>query len=139
MAIVIKKNKYPITFSAGTTSPADSTNYQLGAAYGSTWSTTDNTRVLRCQEGTITELDFNFVLTATASGNEDTPISIRINSTTDYFIGNIKFNATFNTYKFTGLNISTLSTDYFTIKIGSVVYSVNPTGIFVTGSVTYSL
>lgn len=128
--------------SGGVFNPADNLTYYVGSSQtmvAAPSSTPARRRVYVGSARRITGVDIQVFTTVTGSG-EDVAISVRVNNTTDYVVGNMQWNPGANSYAILNnqaLDITLAADDYYEIKIVCPTWAPNPTGVTTQGSVTY--
>jgi hypothetical protein len=117
---------YTIPIFAGSLTPADSKTYYYGNVLGLTPTETAGDRKMYIpQSGTIKSCYISTNAT-TAGSDEDWPIYIRLNNTTDYGIDTVSAATNLRQWINTGLNIAITAGDYIEIKTVTPAFATNP-------------
>lgn len=122
---------YVLTAGFSNSTIADSTTYYFGSWDGlAIGATNDSRRVYFQRAGKVTRIDVYFRVTVTST-TETSTMSFRLNDTTDTTISSaITFDAANKHFVNNGLSITVAAGDYFEIKLVSVAYATNPTGVY---------
>jgi hypothetical protein len=124
--------------------PADGLTYYIGSSQSMAAAPSTTAARRRVYVGSarrIVGIDLQVFTTVTGSG-ETVPVSVRVNNTTDYLIGNMTWNPGANSYALVNnqsLDISLAANDYWEIKIVCPTWATNPTGVTMQGAVSYQI
>ena len=130
--------------SGGVFNPADGLTYYIGSSQSMAAAPSTTAARRRVYVGSarrIVGIDLQVFTTVTGSG-ETVPVSVRVNNTTDYLIGNMTWNPGANNYALVNnqsLDISLAVNDYWEIKIVCPTWATNPTGVTMQGAVSYQI
>jgi hypothetical protein len=130
--------------SGGVFNPADGLTYYIGSSQSMAAAPSTTAARRRVYVGSarrIVGIDLQVFTTVTGSG-ETVPVSVRVNNTTDYVIGNMTWNPGANSYALVNnqsLDISLAANDYWEIKIVCPTWATNPTGVTMQGAVSYQI
>ena len=134
---VTRKNGYTLQVATNNFNPADATTYYIGAPHGGTPSSVDgNYRMYIPKAGTVS-ICYGVVFSATTTGtNENSTISLRKNSTTDYQISTTIDNSqTAAAFSTSSLNIPVAAGDYIELKWAAPTWVTNPTGVRISAQI----
>jgi hypothetical protein len=130
--------------SGGSFNPADGLTYYIGSSQSMASAPSTTAARRRVYVGSarrIVGIDLQVFTTVTGT-NETVPVSVRVNNTTDYLIGNMTWNPGANNYALVNnqsLDISLAVNDYWEIKIVCPTWATNPTGVTMQGAVSYQI
>ena len=130
--------------SGGSFNPADGLTYYIGSSQSMAAAPSTTAARRRVYVGSarrIVGIDLQVFTTVTGT-NETVPVSVRVNNTTDYLIGNMTWNPGANSYALVNnqsLDISLAVNDYWEIKIVCPTWATNPTGVTIQGAVSYQI
>jgi hypothetical protein len=132
-------------FTIGTVAhnPADATTYYWG---GPAWNPVtgaiqDRRKTYLYEAATITHCYIEMLGTTSGATAENISIYIQVNGTTDYLVQTTAFGvgAWVCSFANTGLNIALGATDWFVFKIVCPTWVVNPTQVYYSGKILYSV
>jgi hypothetical protein len=128
------------SLAAAISAPVDNINHYLGVNSGATTTAptaASPTTPLVKRACTITEVYFTIVVAGTNGTAETGTLFVRVNNTTDFTVVNntLAWNvgATGATHSVTGLSISLVPGDFWTLKIDPPTWATNPTNVFYVG------
>lgn len=112
-----------------TVSPADSTNYYLGANGRPLVSTEGQTKMYVPKAGTLKVAEVWWFAATVAGSGENISVYFRLNGTTDTLIATVGDTASGKRFSNTGLSIALAQGDYFEIKVVCPAWATNPAGV----------
>lgn len=128
-----------LSFSNNTFNPADSTVYYSGGFASVGPSTTAALRRIYFPSAcTITDCTL-FIVTNVNGSGETVNFAIRLNNTTDTALTSGTISATATTIVTTGLSISVSAGSYIELKITTPAWVTNPTGTFISGTLSLKI
>lgn len=128
-----------LSFSNNTFNPADSTVYYSGGFASVGPSTTAALRRIYFPSAcTITDCTL-FIVTNVNGSGETVNFAIRLNNTTDTALTSGTISATATTIVTTGLSISVSAGSYIELKTTTPAWVTNPTGTFISGTLSLKM